>query len=422
MHKKQIYRTLWMTCAAVILFTGMFPGVSSAANAQFIKQIESRYKSIEQAENKLYKDAYAEITKDYQQLLQAVSGQQKTLEKLVTEDQEALVKLLEDDYESLRAKLGNDSKLQSYRNMINPNYSTGVMWKYTMESNKNYHNSAHWIFNKEINPNFSSSYMWVYSNEINPNFSKSTMWNYHNTVNPNYSSSTMWKLHNESNVNYATSTMWNYKLGKISQEAAKRRMDNILSDGQASLTKTRTKAIETLDQLRTKTIAQLDRTRDSSVKTILDARSNAITSILDYREKSFGSRLEIKPLTINIPSLHTEMGIKVIIDGEIMSFEQPAVNRNGSILVPMRPIFEELGAELKWNAADRSVDAVRGSRVIWLKLDSKDALVNQKKITLPVPPQLVKSNTMVPLRFVSEALGAEVKWEAATQSVLITTK
>ncbi|MCD1261152.1 leucine-rich repeat domain-containing protein [Paenibacillus athensensis] len=115
-------------------------------------------------------------------------------------------------------------------------------------------------------------------------------------------------------------------------------------------------------------------------------------------------------------------GISVEIDGEWLAIDgQVPLLIDGNTFVPLRSIFEALGAKVDWNQADRSVMAVKGSSQIKLQIGSRKASVNGTEVKLEVEPQLVGDYTMVPVRFVSEALGAEVKWDGVTRTVSIRT-
>ncbi|WP_080833707.1 copper amine oxidase N-terminal domain-containing protein [Cohnella massiliensis] len=111
--------------------------------------------------------------------------------------------------------------------------------------------------------------------------------------------------------------------------------------------------------------------------------------------------------------------VTVVIDGQVQAFPQPAVTINGSTMVPMRAIFEKLGAEIKWNGETRTVTATKGNTVIILTLDRDIAIINGNPVKLTAKAQSINGNTMVPLRFVSEALGAAVKWDGATRTAYI---
>ncbi|WP_253298195.1 stalk domain-containing protein [Paenibacillus sp. MSJ-34] len=114
--------------------------------------------------------------------------------------------------------------------------------------------------------------------------------------------------------------------------------------------------------------------------------------------------------------------VTVIIDGKVQQFPQSAVVKDGSTLVPLRGIFEALGAKVLWNEASHSVTATKGDTVIKLTVDQRTAYINDRAIELSAQAQTLNGSTMVPLRFVSEALGADVKWNGDTYTATITSK
>lgn len=113
--------------------------------------------------------------------------------------------------------------------------------------------------------------------------------------------------------------------------------------------------------------------------------------------------------------------ITVKIDGETINFDQGATIIGTRTMVPMRKIFEELDSYVEWDSKTKTITATRGSKKIVLTIGSKTALVNNQKITLDVAPQIIGHRTLVPLRFISESLGAKVDWNAQTKTVLIET-
>lgn len=114
--------------------------------------------------------------------------------------------------------------------------------------------------------------------------------------------------------------------------------------------------------------------------------------------------------------------IKTTVDGTMVDFPdtQPTMINN-RVMVPVRGVFEHLNATVDWEPQSETVTAVRGSDTIKMALNSYQAWVNQESITLDAPPTMVRGRTMVPLRFLSEALGAEVKWNGTTRTVAIST-
>ncbi len=106
--------------------------------------------------------------------------------------------------------------------------------------------------------------------------------------------------------------------------------------------------------------------------------------------------------------------------------DSPATIVNGRTLVPMRAIFEKLGCEIEWDGETSTVTGRRLNAdgetytVVKLTIDDATAYLNDSPITLDTPATLINSRTMVPVRFIAESLGATVKWDSVSQTVLIT--
>ena len=111
--------------------------------------------------------------------------------------------------------------------------------------------------------------------------------------------------------------------------------------------------------------------------------------------------------------------IQVLIDGKGLTFDQPPILDNGRTLVPLRAIFEALGATVDWNASSNTIIATKDSSVIIMKIGNKNISVNGKTVTLDVPPKIVNGRTLVPVRAVAEGFSAGVDWDGDTKSVFI---
>ncbi len=116
-----------------------------------------------------------------------------------------------------------------------------------------------------------------------------------------------------------------------------------------------------------------------------------------------------------------EKPISVILNGSRLSFTQPPYVANDVTLVPMRAIFEALNASVDFDAASRKITATKGETVIELVLGQKSAIKNDQTINLDVPADTRNGSTMVPLRFVAEALQAQVDWDNANRTITIST-
>jgi len=111
----------------------------------------------------------------------------------------------------------------------------------------------------------------------------------------------------------------------------------------------------------------------------------------------------------------------VRLNGQPLATSVPPVNMNGRTLVPMRDIFEALGANVNYNPVTRGISATRGTTKVDLQIGNRMAMLNGRSMTLEQAPMIRRGSTLVPLRFVSESLGANVRWNAARQVVAIRT-
>jgi len=115
--------------------------------------------------------------------------------------------------------------------------------------------------------------------------------------------------------------------------------------------------------------------------------------------------------------------ISVTVNGQPVLFQGLGPQQiNGRTMVPVRGVLEKLGADISYNNATQTVTASTPTMDIQLKVGSNTAIVNAKTVALDVPAQSIQNHTFVPLRFLGEALGADLKWNAATRTVVITTK
>lgn len=111
-------------------------------------------------------------------------------------------------------------------------------------------------------------------------------------------------------------------------------------------------------------------------------------------------------------------GVTVLHNGAPIAFDVAPFISEDRTLVPMRAIFESVGATVEWMAETKTVLAVYNvggeEKFLVLQIDNKNAFVNEEQITLDVPAKIVSDRTFVPLRFVMESLGYEVSWDENT--------
>src|ERR1700737_1134026 len=112
--------------------------------------------------------------------------------------------------------------------------------------------------------------------------------------------------------------------------------------------------------------------------------------------------------------------VRVFIDGQPVTFDVPPVIASGRVLVSLRGVFQQLGAIVTWDPSTQTVLAERADTSVVLRIGDTQARINGQLTLMDVPALLVTGRTMVPLRFVSQALGSPVSGEAASATVQIT--
>lgn len=111
--------------------------------------------------------------------------------------------------------------------------------------------------------------------------------------------------------------------------------------------------------------------------------------------------------------------ITLKLNGNVLNPSVAPVIENGSTLVPLRIISENMGASVVWNGEDRSVTIEKADTNIYLILDQKTVIVNGEQKELSVAPKSVNGSTMMPIRFVSENLDCSVNWDGTNRVVSI---
>ncbi|WP_438349969.1 copper amine oxidase N-terminal domain-containing protein [Paenibacillus sp. FA6] len=113
--------------------------------------------------------------------------------------------------------------------------------------------------------------------------------------------------------------------------------------------------------------------------------------------------------------------IHVYINGNPLSLSAKPIIQDGRMLIPLRGVFEELGAVVKWMPAEFIIEITKDNIYIMMKSGSNQIKVNEKTYSLDTSPNIKDGVTYVPLRFVSEMLGSKVKWVKDTNSAHILT-
>lgn len=112
--------------------------------------------------------------------------------------------------------------------------------------------------------------------------------------------------------------------------------------------------------------------------------------------------------------------ISVLVDGEKITFDVPPQIINGRTMVPIRAIFEAMGAIVTWDGNTKTVTAQRGNNIVKMSLGSCNVDVNGAVTQMDISPALIDDRTLAPARYVAESFGYTVQWNGETRNVNIT--
>jgi len=125
------------------------------------------------------------------------------------------------------------------------------------------------------------------------------------------------------------------------------------------------------------------------------------------------------PLAGVMPPVAATAPIRAVVFGNRLTMDSLPAVINGRVMAPMRFIFQALGADVNWIQSTQTVVGTRGSRTIRLTVGQAVGYVNGRPVRLDAPAQVIGGRVFVPLRFIAEALDANVNWNGAQRAVII---
>lgn len=142
-----------------------------------------------------------------------------------------------------------------------------------------------------------------------------------------------------------------------------------------------------------------------------------------FKEADVSTRKEILSEISQIKKELKEYSIGAFVRGFAVDFDKydgvKPVIEQGRTLVPVRAVSETLGATVEWVEETKSIIISKDNNVIVMQLDNKTAYVNEKECELEVAPTTIKGRTIVPIRFIAEALNLTVEWDDDSQTVIV---
>ncbi len=119
-------------------------------------------------------------------------------------------------------------------------------------------------------------------------------------------------------------------------------------------------------------------------------------------------------------SVSAESEITVLLDGVAIEFDQPPVIISDRTMVPVRAIYEALGADVEWDAATRTASGVKNGIRVSFTIDKPVVSINYNEKAIDAPAVIVSDRTLVPVRALAEGFGVTVDWDATTRTVILT--
>lgn len=120
-------------------------------------------------------------------------------------------------------------------------------------------------------------------------------------------------------------------------------------------------------------------------------------------------------------SAFAEQEVSVFVDNSKVGFDQAPIIQDGRTLVPVRAVFEKAGAEVEWDQATQTAIMTRGNYVVKIKYGDSFLYKNDQPVPLDVPATMENDRILIPVRAISEAMDFGVSWNGVRYSVLIST-
>lgn len=399
---------------ALAIGWGTAASYASAADSGFIGRMTKQYAEFEAKHQQAYNRYYRTEKGLYDTYHRQMTAVYDKMLKQARDDLNAMTATFQSDIASLKRSYDvNSDAFREYERATDKDRAGDPMDLYEDAMDPDKAGGPMDRFEDSLDPDSAGDATDEYADELDPDSAGSAMDEYADEVDPDSAGSVMDEFADESSVNSSGSVMDRYEDGELTLKEAEKLMAQALAKAEAGMDK----RIE-----ETKRAVQIR--KNQSLKDIRDAWLNARNSILSQREAAIAAassaREKLTSTGISFPLLVLDDWMTVVVNGDYMIFEQPPTVVDGTTLVPMRAIFEKLGASVVWRASDRTITAKKGKTTIWLQLGNANAKVGAVARKLEAAPRTVNGSTMVPLRFVSEALGAGVKWDDRLMTITIT--
>ena len=124
-------------------------------------------------------------------------------------------------------------------------------------------------------------------------------------------------------------------------------------------------------------------------------------------------------MLLSTAAIAAERDITVSVDGERLSFDVPPQIIDGRTMVPIRAIFEAIGAEVSWDDATKTALCEKGNTKVSMTVGNKAETVNDKVVEMDIAPVVIDNRILAPARYVAEAFGYSVVWNGTLKTIII---
>ena len=139
----------------------------------------------------------------------------------------------------------------------------------------------------------------------------------------------------------------------------------------------------------------------------------------DDISQSYNKEFDESVTNTETPTYSQPDGITVILNGKQLEFDVEPTLINSRTMVPMRVIFEALGAKVDWDGATQTAIGVTKNTTIKITIGKDYLLKNDNIVVLDSPAVVISGRTLVPVRAIAESLDCKVEWYGETQVVEI---
>ncbi|WP_025027964.1 copper amine oxidase N-terminal domain-containing protein [Caldalkalibacillus mannanilyticus] len=409
----------------IILVLNFYPNLLIQANGStsqqsFVNKMVEEYDSYQKETQLSYQSFESTEKKNYDAYYKKQNEEYLLFHKQVSDDFSKIEQKIDEDIQALDKKYGKNPSyrdaLDEYKKAADKHRTNSPMRNYYRAIDQHVTDSPMRNYYRAIDQHVTDSPMRNYYRAIDQHVTDSPMRNYYRAIDQHVTDSPMRNYYRAVDQHVTGSPMRMYIRGEISQSEAEKRINKQKETTKTDIQDTEKRSKAVIEQTTLRSTQSIEKTQTQSLTLIMKQRESTIDALSTIRKKHFDEGLTFEPLVLQSKE------IKVMINGQLQSYTQPPTIIEGTTLVPLRGIFEELEATVLWNSKDRSITVSKDDIQLFLQVNNTQAKVNEKTIKLDLAPRVINGSTMVPLRFISEALGATVRWDGNTRTIWITTE